>query len=100
MSYYKFTEQADQDLIELSAYVSTDSPQAGFRLIDRVFQKCQLLAENPALGVRRDELSPGLRSHVVGNYLVFYEPTEYGIQVIRIVHGARDLESLFSDQDR
>ena len=50
------------------------------------------------MGRRRDELSPGLRSVVMGSYLIFYRPLEDGIRLMRVFHGARDLPSLF-DQD-
>lgn len=98
MGYYELTEQADEDIIELADYVASDSPDAAFRLIDRIFQKCQTLADNPRLGRRRDELLPGIRSFPVGNYLIFYEPSDFGVHILRVVHGARDLNVLFEEQ--
>jgi len=47
------------------------------------------------MGRRRDELSPGLRSVVMGSYLIFYRPLEDGIRLMRVAHGSRDLPSLF-----
>jgi len=44
----------------------------------------------------RDELAPGLRSLPVGNYVVFYRGREGGIEVIRVLHGARDIDALFN----
>lgn len=35
-------------------------------------------------------LAPGLRLFPLGNYLIFYLPEPEGIQVIRVIHGARD----------
>jgi len=53
------------------------------------------------MGVKRNfirsELS-GVRSWTVTgfeNYLIFYRPVEGGIEILRVVHGARDLENLF-----
>jgi toxin ParE1/3/4 len=43
----------------------------------------------------QDELKPNLHSLAIGNYLVFYFPLTNGIDVVRILHGARDLEALF-----
>jgi len=31
------------------------------------------------------------------NYLIFYQPTDAGIDVVRVIHAARDIEALFSD---
>ena len=60
-----------------------------------IAQKCQDCAEFPGMGCRRDELSPGLRSVVMGSYLIFYRPLEDGIRLMRVAHGSRDLPSLF-----
>lgn len=46
------------------------------------------------MGRLRQELRPGLRSFPVGNYLILYYPIPEGIAILRIIHGARDLERL------
>jgi toxin ParE1/3/4 len=50
-----------------------------------------LLSEFPGLGRPRDELAESLRSFPVGNYVIFYLPLGDGINVIRVLHGARDI---------
>lgn len=47
-----------------------------------------------ALGRTREELSPRLRSWVIGRYVIFYRPMEAGIEIVRILQGARDLPPL------
>lgn len=49
----------------------------------------------PKLGRERFDLAPELRGLPVGNYIIFYRPMKDGIQVIRVLHGARDLPSQF-----
>ena len=44
------------------------------------------------MGTARDRLAPGLRSFHVGNYLVFYRPVQDRIELVRVLHGARDLK--------
>lgn len=34
-----------------------------------------------------------------GNYLIFYRPIEGGIEVVRVIHGARDLPSVLAEPD-
>jgi toxin ParE1/3/4 len=97
MSRYEFTDQAKEDLFEIAAYVSLDNEQAALQLVDRIHDRCQSLAENPRMGRTREELAPGLRSKLLGNYLIFYRPTEYGVQVVRLLHGGRNLKTLFAD---
>jgi toxin ParE1/3/4 len=49
----------------------------------------------PELGRKRDELSPRLRSFPVKNYIIFYRRMASGVEIARILHGARDLPTLF-----
>ncbi len=53
------------------------------------------LAENPEIGTTREELLPGIRSFPVGNYILFYQAIDDGIELIRALSAYRDLESLF-----
>jgi toxin ParE1/3/4 len=64
-------------------------------LIDRFDETLQMLAQNPMTGRAREELAPKVRSFPVGNYLLFYRPAQDGIELIRVLHGARDLRRLF-----
>ena len=49
----------------------------------------------PNLGRARDELLPGLRSHPVGQHVVFYRVTDDEIIISRIIHGRRDIDAVF-----
>ncbi|GJL54767.1 MAG: plasmid stabilization protein [Nitrospirales bacterium] len=84
-----------QDLDDIWDYIAQDNPQAADHFIDTVEEKCRLLAEFPKLGTTCDSLFPALRFFVIGKYLLFYLPLEAGIEVVRVLHGSRDLESLF-----
>lgn len=87
--------QAEVDLDDLWWSIAQDNPDAADRVLDAIDDRCTLLAQFPRLGTSRDELLPGLRSSPVGSYLVFYLPLPDGIEVIRVLHGSRDLDRLF-----
>lgn len=89
------TRQAENDLTEIALYIAADSPDAAYRFLDRMEARLTMLAREPELGELRPELAPELRSFVVGNYVVFYKPETDGIVVARVVHSARDVDSLF-----
>jgi toxin ParE1/3/4 len=76
-------------------YIVQDNPNAADRFLDRIEERCTALAEFPLMGTSRDELLPSLRSFAVGNYVVFYLPLDDGIEVVRVLHGMRDLDALF-----
>jgi len=85
-SDYSDPEEQDMDVKKYIKYLLADG------LIDEFRQTTQTLADNPILGRRREELSDGLRSLPVGNYVILYRPHADGVIVIRVLHGARDCE--------
>lgn len=63
-------------------------------------QKFKTLAAQPDRGRKRDELGEDLRSFAVGRYIIFYRPLPDGVEIVRVLHGARDLDVIFhSDSD-
>ena len=89
------TSQAHLDLVKVATDVGQVNATAADRLLDELEERCRLLAQFPEMGRQREELAPGLRSSVVGNYVIFYRPMADGIQVIRVLYGTRDLPRLF-----
>ncbi|KAB8314900.1 type II toxin-antitoxin system RelE/ParE family toxin [Tolypothrix campylonemoides VB511288] len=87
--------QAQDDLIEIWLYIAQDNQAAANRLLDTIDQKLKLLSDSPQMGQAREELAPSLRSFPVGKYLLIYRPIPGGIELARVIHGARDIESLF-----
>ena len=53
------------------------------------------LARFPGMGPARDELLPGLRSYPIGNYVLFYRRAASGVELVRVIHGARELDDFF-----
>lgn len=64
--------------------------------MDRLDEQLGLLAARPMMGRARDELAPGVRSFPFGRYVVVYAPLDDGIDVIRVLHGARDIDAVFN----
>src|SRR5262249_46984099 len=95
MRSYRLTLAASQDLEEISDYIAEKNPLAAVILAGKIKSLCQSIANMPEMGRLRSELSPHLRSMPEGKYLIFYRPTEAGVDVIRILHSARDIDSLF-----
>jgi toxin ParE1/3/4 len=86
--------EAENDLEEIWWYIAQDSPHNADRFLDRIQESCLALVDYPQIGTKRDELKVGLRSQSVGHYLIFYFPLEDGIDIVRVLHGSRDIESL------
>ncbi|MEH2158575.1 type II toxin-antitoxin system RelE/ParE family toxin [Nostoc sp.] len=99
MSLYFLSPQATQDLQEINDYLFVGNPDSADRLLTLINEKLDTLAQFSSMGRRRDELLTALRSFPVDDYLIFYRPIAEGIEVVRIVSGYRDLETLFLDND-
>lgn len=87
--------RARLDLIEIWNYIADDSPANADALIDELRKVFQMLARQPNLGRRRSELPPDILSFPFGRYVVFYRVHQKNIEIVRVLHGARDLESIF-----
>lgn len=96
---YELTEDADRDVFEISVYIARNNYAAAERFLDTLYEKFQLLADSPTIGRRREELAHGLRSFPTGSYAIYYRETERGIHVVRVLHGARDLDAIFGSEE-
>jgi toxin ParE1/3/4 len=88
------TDQAETDLAEILDYVEERNPQAAEQLATAIDDRCTLLSQLPLMGRAREELGPGLRSVVIEQYMLFYRVTATAVEVLRILHGARDIDTI------
>jgi antitoxin ParD1/3/4 len=92
MSSYLLTPSAENDLFELWAYIATDNISAADRLEDDIFQAIARLVKRPDIGhFRRDLTDQNLRFfNVRGICLIVFEARTTPLNIVRILHGARD----------
>jgi len=89
---------AETDPLKIRDYIADDNPAAADRWVDPFDAQFRLLATQPMMGRARNELVASVRSFPVGRYVVFYVPLDDGIDVVRVVHGARDIDAVFHPQ--
>ena len=97
MSIVHRSSTAEKDLDDIWDYISQDNPTAAANLLRLLDSKFQMLSENPLMGQNRADLAPTLRSFSSRNYVIFFRPISDGIEIVRVLHGARDSKKLFSD---
>lgn len=95
MASYSLTDPAEEDLTEILSYIAADNIEAAASMYYRFHGRFEMLADVPKAGRSRDELVVGLRSFAEGSYIVFYRIVSGSVEIIRVLHGARDIESLF-----
>ena len=98
---YKFTEAARRDLRELTYYIALDNEAAANRVYERVLDTCEQATDIPELG-RHLEFVPDpsilcINVKKYHQYYIFYRKQKSDVEIIRIIHGARDLPDIFSD---
>lgn len=94
----RMTASANADVRSIARWIARDSVDNAVNWTFELDDKLQKLLETPGSGTDRSDLRPGMRSSPFGQYLIFFKPFRYGIQVIRVIHGARDYTRFF-DKD-
>jgi len=91
-----FSKAAKADRREITAYTVRRFGVEQARRLRQTFQaKIASLASAPMAGHRREDLDPPGRSFryaaVMKSFIIVYEPSDDGIRVVRLLHGARNL---------
>lgn len=94
--------EAERDLDQQATYLTDEgSIETALRFVDAVEATLFMIASHPGLGCSRRYRNPelaGIRMFPVTDfpkYLVFYRTVSCSIEVVRLLHGSRDIEKLF-----
>jgi toxin ParE1/3/4 len=87
--------EAKRDLRKIWFDISVENVAAADLMIDKFDHRFASLVEFPERGSPRNELIKGLRVLIEGKYLVFYRVEAIKVEILRVVHGSRDLTALF-----
>jgi toxin ParE1/3/4 len=106
MSQIVRRQAARQDLADIFYhYIREGSPATAHRFRVRAEAAFQRLASMPNLGTRYEHEHPALAElrflplpSRFKNFLVFYRPVADGIEIVRVLHGARDIPSALADE--
>lgn len=86
---------ADEDMTEIWLYIAADNVVAANQFAENIKKTAELIATQPHIGVLRAALGENIRSHAIGNYVIYYRPVSVGIELVRVLHGARDIPDAF-----
>jgi toxin ParE1/3/4 len=96
----RLSESAKQDLrdiwrglAEYSGLSFADS------ILAKIESKFRLLAQFPNSGRSRDELLVALRSYPAGDFVIFYRILDTTVEVVRVLHGRRDIDVIFDESE-
>jgi toxin ParE1/3/4 len=95
MRRFRLSTRAQADLADVHHYIAADNVSAADKFIEGLFSLFHLLAESPGIGQERSDLRPNLRTISHGKYVVLFYAMRDGVEIVGVVHGARDIEALF-----
>lgn len=90
-----FTDEARADLIQIGDWIAQDNPLRAITFVDELEERCRQLTSMP----RAYQLVPGFEARGVrrvphGDYLIFYRVLDDTVEVLHVLHGARDYEAI------
>ena len=86
------SRDAETDLTLIWVYYAEMSERAAQRIYHDIVSKYNLILQFPQAGRSRNELQVGLRSLPVGSHVIFYREIEDRIEIMRVIHGSRDIQ--------
>jgi toxin ParE1/3/4 len=91
------TPAAEEDLLEIAFYIAVEQnrPQTAERVIEDLIANCGEYAVSPSIGAAAKTLGKDYRLFHFKRWVVIYRPIDDGIEVMRIIDGARDYPRFF-----
>lgn len=89
------TATAHEDLVEIWCYHAERDVAVADRYARRFDRLFDRLAAMPYIGRDRSDLRPRMRTVVVWPYIVYFRPREDGVEILRVLHGARNVTDAF-----
>lgn len=97
MPSVNWTPTAKTDLFAITFFIGEQQnrPATAEQIVRGIHAKCDVYAAQPALGSPRQDLGEDFRAFHHTRYVIVYRPIADGIEVVRVVDGARDFTELF-----
>ena len=89
-----YTSAAVRDLKEILEYIAKDKPNAAQAWVEKIEQKCLLIASAPEIGEAQPHLGIGVRATFVGRYVIFHRHVDRRPEILRVIPGDREIQSL------
>ena len=96
MTHVDVRPEAEADLIDIGLYIAEYSTTRARSVVQRLRLRARLLKTHPEAGRPRPELGDGIRSLIDRPYVLLYRIEGAAVEVVAILHGARDLPTVLS----
>lgn len=97
MSRIRFSKLAEIDLEGIGDTIAQDNPSRAISFLAELRDQCSKISMTPLAYRARPELVEGLRSCAYGSYVIFFKPRDTDVVIVRVLHGARDIQVPFGE---
>lgn len=88
------TPLAERDIEDIGDYIARDNPRRALSFITELRGQCAKIARTPQIYRSRAELGVNIRSCAHGNYVILFHVGSEELRVVRVLHGAMDIEAI------
>ena len=101
MSGYRLTESAETDLHDILGFIAErDGIDRALHVYEKFVEAFEALAASPGIGTRKPEFTDDpVRWWPVFRFLVVYDAGRKPVDILRVIHGARDITRLFAEAE-
>jgi len=85
--------RAAADLEAIALYVASENPRAALAVTAAIERRLGQLTRHPYSGMPREDIAPGIRHLVAGQYLAFYRVMPEAVEILRVLHGMRPADA-------
>ena len=90
MPRLRYSAESKEDLKQIARFIARDKPVAARQWVQKLRDKCRLVAKHPDVGDARPEFGDGIRSTDVGSYVIFFRRVEGFLEIVRVIRGDVD----------
>ena len=89
------SRRAEDDLADITDYISQDNPELALSFALELQGKFTQISERPMSFPLRAEWGSDKRAALHGRYLIIFKVFDELVEILRIAHGARDIDEMF-----
>jgi toxin ParE1/3/4 len=90
-----YSLEARIDLLGIGSNIEQFNPPRSETFVTELRTKANNIAHFPNAYPARDDLQAGLRIAIHGHYNILFRVTDLEVEIVRVIHGARDLHAIF-----
>jgi toxin ParE1/3/4 len=95
-----FSQSAEKDLEDIADWIALDNPERAGSFVAELIRTCKSIGRAPRSYPLADKSrDPTLRRHVYGSYLIFFDISTKEVEILHVVHGARDYAQIVFAND-